>query len=79
MHYNINAFIMSNKQIQKKTKLFRHSVLLIKRQVLSTDLSGHKGEFHIWSWGFKSEVWLSMNFTTNFGLTSNKKSYATFN
>ena len=29
MHYNINAFIMSNKQIQKKTKLFKHSVLLI--------------------------------------------------
>ena len=47
MHYNINAFIISNKQIQKKTKLFRHSVLLIKRQVLSTDLSGYKGEFLI--------------------------------
>ena len=47
MQYNINAFILSNKQIQKKAKLFRQSVQLIKRQVLSNYLRGYKGEFLI--------------------------------
>ena len=65
MQYNINAFIISNKQIQKKAKLFRQSVQLIERQVLSTDLRGYKGEFLIWSWGLKNKVFLSMNFMTN--------------
>ena len=69
MQYNINAFILSNKQIQKKAKLFRQSVQLIERQVLSTDLRGYKGEFLIWSWGLKNKVFLSMNFMTNFGLS----------
>ena len=79
MHYNIIAFITSNKQIQKKAKLFRQSVQLIEHQVLSTDLRGYKGEFLIWSWGLKNKVFLSMNFMTNFGLTSNTKSCAIFN
>ena len=79
MQYNINSFIISNKQIQKKAKLFRQSVQLIERQVLSTDLRGYKGEFLIWSWGLKNKVFLSMNFMTNFGLTSNTKSCAIFN
>ena len=65
MQYNINSFIISNKQIQKKAKLFRQSVQLIERQVLSTDLRGYKGEFLIWSWGLKNKVFLSMNFMTN--------------
>ena len=79
MQYNINAFIISNKQIQKKAKLFRQSVQLIERQVLSTDLRGYKGEFLIWSWGLKNNIFLSMNFMTNFGLTSNTKSCAVLN
>ena len=79
MQYNINSFIISNKQIQKKAKLFRQSVQLIERQVLSTDLRGYKGEFLIWSWGLKNKVFLSMNFMTNFNLTSNTKSCAFFN
>ena len=79
MQYNINAFILSNKQIQKKAKLFRQSVQLIERQVLSNYLRGYKGEFLIWSWGLKNKVFLSMNFMTNFGLTSNTKSCAYFN
>ena len=79
MHYNIIAFITSNKQIQKKAKLFRQSVQLIEHQVLSTDLRGYKGEFLIWSWWLKNKVFLSMNFMTNFGLTSNTKSCAIFN
>ena len=69
MQYNINSFIISKKQIQKKSKLFRQSVQLIERQVLSTDLRGYKGEFLIWSWGLKNKVFLSMNFMTNFGLS----------
>ena len=47
MHYNINASIISDKQIQKRTKLFRRSVQSIERQVLSTDLRGYRGEFLI--------------------------------
>ena len=47
MHYNINASIISDKQIRKRTKLFRRSVQLIERQVLSTDLRGYRGEFLI--------------------------------
>ena len=47
MQYNINAFILSNKQIQKKAKLFRQSVQLIEHQVLSNYLRGYKGEFLI--------------------------------
>ena len=47
MHYNIIAFITSNKQIQKKAKLFRQSVHLIEHQVLSSDLRGYKGVFLI--------------------------------
>ena len=79
MHYNINASIISDKQIRKRTKLFRRSVQLIERQVLSTDLRGYRGEFLIWSWGLKNKVLFSMNFLTNFGLTSNTKSCAIFN
>ena len=79
MQYNINSFIISNKQIQKKAKLFRQSVQLIERQVFSTELVGYKREFLIWSWGLKNKVFLSMNFMTNFGLTSNTKSCAIFN
>ena len=79
MQYNINAFIISNKQIDKKAKLFRQSVQLIERQVLSTDLIDYKGEFLIWSWGLQNIVFLSMNFMTNFGITSNTKSCAIFN
>ena len=78
MHYNIIAFITSNKQVKKKAKLFGQSVQLIEHQVLSTDLRGYKGEFLIWSWWLKNKVFLSMNFMTNFGLTSNTKSYAFF-
>ena len=47
MYYNIIAFITSNKQIQKKAKLFRQSVQFIENQVLSTDLRGYKGVFLI--------------------------------
>ena len=79
MQYNINSFIISKKQIQKKAKLFRQSVQLIERQVLSTDLIDYKGEFLIWSWGLQNIVFLSMNFMTNFGITSNTKSCAIFN
>ena len=79
MHYNIIAFIPSNKQIKKKAKLFGQSVQLIEHQVLSTDLRGYKGEFLIWSWGLKKNIFLSMNFMTNYGLTSNTKSCAVFN
>ena len=79
MQYNINSFIISNKQIQKKAKLFRQSVQLIERQVFSTDSVGYKREFLIWSWGLNNKVFLSMNFMTNFGLTSNTKSCAIFN
>ena len=79
MHYNIIAFITSNKQIQKKAKLFRQSVQFIENQVLSTDLRGYKGVFLIWSWGLKNNIFLSMNFMTNFGLTSNTKSCAVLN
>ena len=63
----------------EKDKLFRQSVQSIERQVLSTDLRGYKGEFLIWSWGLKSNIFLSMNFMTNYGLTSNTKSCAVFN
>ena len=79
LHYNINASIISDKQIRKRTKLFRRSVQSIERQVLSTDLRGYRGEFLIWSWGLKNKVLFSMNFLTNFGLTSNTKSCAFFN
>ena len=41
MQYNINAFIQSNKQIQKKAKLFRKSFQLVERQVLSNYLRGY--------------------------------------
>ena len=78
MQYNISAFIQSNKQIQKKAKLFRKSVQLVERQVLSNYLRGYKGELLIWSLGLKNKVFLSMNFVTNFGLTSNRKSCAIF-
>ena len=47
MQYNINSFIISSKQIQKKAKLFRQSVQLIERQVFSTDSVGYKREFLI--------------------------------
>ena len=63
----------------EKDKLFRQSVQSIERQVLSTDLRGYKGEFLIWSWGLKNNIFLSMNFMTNYGLTSNTKSCAVFN
>ena len=79
MHYNIITFITSNKQIQKKAKLFRQSVHLIEHQVLSSDLRGYKGEFLIWSWGLKNNIFLSMSFVTNFCLTSNTKSCAVLN
>ena len=73
MQYNINAFIKSNKQIQKKAKLFRQSVQLIERQVLSTDLRGYKGEFLIWSWGLKNKVFLSMNLWLTLALQATQK------
>ena len=79
MHYNINASIISDKQIRKRTKLFRRSVQSIERQVLSTDLRGYRGEFLIWSWGLKNKILFSINFLTNFGLTSNTKSCVFFN
>ena len=47
MHYNIIASIISDKQIRKRTKLFKRSVQLIECQVLSTDLRGYRGEFLI--------------------------------
>ena len=72
LYYPINRY-------RKKAKLFRQSVQLIERQVLSNYLRGYKGEFLIWSWGLKNKVFLSMNFMTNFGLTSNTKSCAIFN
>ena len=72
LYYPINRY-------RKNAKLFRQSVQLIERQVLSNYLRGYKGEFLIWSWGLKNKVFLSMNFMTNFGLTSNRKSCAIFN
>ena len=72
LYYPINRY-------RKKAKLFRQSVQLIERQVLSNYLRGYKGEFLIWPWGLKNKVFLSMNFTTNFGLTGNIKSCAIFN